>query len=322
MAIFCKGDLFQLIKNAGGFEQNSALWDSPFNLQRMVEMQDNVLAHRNQLGAITRLYGGLVTGQYAAPGGLGTAGQPRKFYAPLPQLDMLVLFADEDVDTMINWHFKVGMPRLELGQFMIAHGADVDMSKVGRQMLQSRERGAQRMELPTGRRGVTTALDQINTYHSIVGSELGDPVPLQQLPTTMDEVVPPTAATAFADGFFKQPRPPVNRFYIDRPAAEPLTKPMPRPSRGASPAGSAVSSLQAGETAADVAKRVRTESLSPGIEGEPRDRHESRDPMKKMTPASMAVGRGISPASFEGDDWPRKTATPPVKKMGRGRFDA
>ncbi|MCP4549732.1 MAG: hypothetical protein GY835_25020 [bacterium] len=44
--------------------------------------------------------------------------------------------------------------------------------------------------------------------------------------------------------------------------------------------------------------------------------------MKKLTPASMAVGTGISPASFEGDDWPRKIATPPVKKMGRGGFDA
>ncbi|MCP4547130.1 MAG: hypothetical protein GY835_11745, partial [bacterium] len=31
--VFCKGDLFQLIKNAGGFEQNTALWDSPFNLR-------------------------------------------------------------------------------------------------------------------------------------------------------------------------------------------------------------------------------------------------------------------------------------------------
>ncbi|MCP4549733.1 MAG: hypothetical protein GY835_25025, partial [bacterium] len=61
-------------------------------------------------------------------------GQPRKFYAPLPQQSTLVLFADEDVDAMIRRHFKLGMPRLELGQFMIAHGADVDMSKVGRQM--------------------------------------------------------------------------------------------------------------------------------------------------------------------------------------------
>ncbi|MCP4545437.1 MAG: hypothetical protein GY835_03085, partial [bacterium] len=53
------------------------------------------------------------------------------------------LFADEDVDAMFRRHFKLGMPRLELGQYLIAHGAQVDMTKVGRQMLQARERGAQ-----------------------------------------------------------------------------------------------------------------------------------------------------------------------------------
>ncbi len=31
--LFRKGDLLQLIKNARGFEQNAALWDSPYNLQ-------------------------------------------------------------------------------------------------------------------------------------------------------------------------------------------------------------------------------------------------------------------------------------------------
>ncbi len=60
------------------------------------------------------------------------------------------------------------------------------------------------------------ALDQIDTYRSIVGSELGDPVPLQQLPTTLNEVLPATAATAFADGLVKRPRPPVTQFEIDR----------------------------------------------------------------------------------------------------------
>ncbi len=57
--LFAKGDLFQLIKNAGGFEQQVALWDSPYNLQRMAEMQNEVLVCRSQLGATTRLYGGL-----------------------------------------------------------------------------------------------------------------------------------------------------------------------------------------------------------------------------------------------------------------------
>ncbi len=70
-------------------------------------------------------------------------GQPRKFYTPLPQLTMLVLYANEDVDVMIFQHFKLGMPRLELGQYLITTGADMDMSKVGRQMLQSQEQGTQ-----------------------------------------------------------------------------------------------------------------------------------------------------------------------------------
>ncbi len=190
-------------------------------------MQDEVLARRSQLGTTTRLYGGLVSGQYAELGGIGSAGQPRKFYAPLPQLSMLVLYADEDVDAMISRHFKVGMPRLELGQFMIAHGADVDLSKVGRQMLQSRERGAQRTEPQMGRRGMTTALEQINTYRSVVGSEMGDPVPMQQLPMMMDEIVPPTMAVQFTEGFFRWPRPPLPQFHIDKPVLGAMVKPTP-----------------------------------------------------------------------------------------------
>ncbi|MCP4549659.1 MAG: hypothetical protein GY835_24655, partial [bacterium] len=231
-ALYRRGDLIQLIKTTGGFEQNVGLWDSPHNLKRLASMQDEALFRRAQLGAPSRLYGGLVTGHYVEAGGVGSPGQPQKFYAALPQLATLVLFADEDVDAMFCWHFKLGMPRLELGQYLIAHGAQVDMSKEGKQMQQAREWGAQRVEPQTGRRGLTTALQQISTYRSVVGSEMGDPVPLQQLPTMMDEVVPPTAATAFKDGFFKRPLPPVNRFYIDRPAPEPLTKPMPRQSRG------------------------------------------------------------------------------------------
>ncbi|MCP4548066.1 MAG: hypothetical protein GY835_16505 [bacterium] len=236
--LFSKGDLFQLIKNAGGFEQNVNLWDSPYNLQRMAEMQDEMLARHDQLGAITRLYGGEVSGQYAKPGGLGAEGQPRKFYAPLPKLSTLVLYADEDVDAMVGRHFKLGMPRLELGQYLIANGADVDITKEGRQMQQARERGTQRTELQTGRRGMVTALDQINSYRSVFGSEMGDPVLIQQLPMTLDEVVPPTAATAFKPGFFRWPYP-VTRFKIDQQAQGAVAKP---PSGAPSPAVSSVSS--------------------------------------------------------------------------------
>ncbi len=79
------------------------------------------------------------------------------------------------------------------------------MTKVGRQMLQSRERGLQRTEPSTGRRGVMTALDQIHTYRSIFGSEMGDLVPTQQLLTTMDDTVPPSSIVQFTTGFFKWP---------------------------------------------------------------------------------------------------------------------
>ncbi len=161
-----------------------------------------MLVRRTQLGASTRVYGGLVSSQFVVLGGIGTDRQPKKFYAALPQLPMLVLYADEDVDAMFYRHFKLGMPRLELGQFIIGVGGHVDLSKVGRQMLQARERGTQQTEPQTGRRGVMTALDQINTYRSVVGSEMGDPVPVQQLPTTMDDMVPPSTVVQFGGGFF------------------------------------------------------------------------------------------------------------------------
>ncbi len=51
--LFDKGDLYQLIKNAGGFKQQGSLWDSPYNLQQMAEMQNDMLVHRSQLGATT-----------------------------------------------------------------------------------------------------------------------------------------------------------------------------------------------------------------------------------------------------------------------------
>ncbi len=50
--LFAKGDLYQLIKNVGGFEQQSTLWDSPYNLQRMAEMQNDMLMRHTQLGAL------------------------------------------------------------------------------------------------------------------------------------------------------------------------------------------------------------------------------------------------------------------------------
>ncbi len=116
-----------------------------------------------------------------------------------------MLYADKDVDSMIDRHFKLGMPRVELGQYLLANGAQVDMTKVGRQMLQSRERGLQQTEPSTDRRGMTTALDQIHTYRSVFGSKMGDLVPMQQLPTMMDDTMPPSSIVQFTTGFFKWP---------------------------------------------------------------------------------------------------------------------
>ncbi len=301
-ALYRKGDLIQLIKASRGFEQQSSHWDSPHNLKRMAVIQDDALFRRAQLGAPSRLYGGLVSSQYVETGGIGSVGQPKKFYAMLPQLPMLVLFADEDVDAMVSRHFKLGMPRLELGQYLISHGAEVDLSKEGRHMMQARERGAQRVEPQTGRRGVTTALQQISTYRSIVGSEMGDPVPTQQLPAVVPPaVVPPSSAVAFTTNFFKRPKWPAPKFPIDWPAPGVLTKPMLRLSRAPSPAASSTSSVHAGESAAEVSERSRSESLSPAG-SQPRGQHESRDQAKKVTPATWAAA--------------------PVRKMGRGGFDA
>ncbi len=136
MILFAKGDLIQLIRNAGDFDQQGCLWDSMHNLHWMSEMQNDVLQHRNQLLTFTRLYGGMVMEQYVVPGGPGSVGQPKKFYASLPLLATVLAYDEEDVDTMIYRHFKLGMSKFELGQFLITLGCDVDLTKIGRQLLQ------------------------------------------------------------------------------------------------------------------------------------------------------------------------------------------
>ncbi len=159
---------------------------------------NDVLVHNSKMGATTQLYGGLVTDQYIVLGGPGSLGQPKKFYALLPLLTMLVFYAEEDVDAMIFQHFKLGMSKFELGQFLITLGGEVDLTKVGRQLLQSRERGTQRAEPSMGRRGQTTSmLHQISAWRSVMGSEMGDSVPTQQLLMTMDDTVPPSTVLQF-----------------------------------------------------------------------------------------------------------------------------
>ncbi len=148
----------------------------------------------------------------------------------------------------------------------------MDLTKVGRQMLQSQEWGTQRTEAGTGRSGGTMALDQINTYRSVVGSEMGDPVLVQQLPTMMDDTMPLSTVIQSREGFFKRPLLPVQQFRIDQLAPKPLVKPTLQQSRTPS---LATSSVRVGESAAEVTHRLRDQSPSPEVDGRPRQEHKS-----------------------------------------------
>ncbi len=140
-------------------------------------MQNDMLNRRNTLLTSTHLYGGLVPPQYVVQGGPGSLGQPKKFYTPLPLLMMVQVMDEDDMDAMIDRHFKTGISKFELGQFLITLGCEVDLSKFGRHLLQHHEQGSQQSEPSTGRRGTTVMLQQIDSWRSIQGSEMGDPAP-------------------------------------------------------------------------------------------------------------------------------------------------
>ncbi len=164
MIIFMKGELIQLIQKVADLDLQGCLWDLPHNLQRMAEMQDAVLAHHNAMSTFTRLYGGLVPPEYVVAGGPGSPGQLKKFYAPLPVLPTMESMDEEEVDALIQHHFKTGMSKFELGQFLIMLGCKVDLTKFRRQLLQRQERGMWQSEPSTGRRGVTVQIQQISAW--------------------------------------------------------------------------------------------------------------------------------------------------------------
>ncbi len=107
-------------------------------------------------------------------------------------------------------------------------------------------------------------LQQITSWRSVLGSKMGDLALAQQLPTALDETVPPSTALHLRPGFFKQPLPPP-QFGIGK-------LPMPKPSCMASPAPS---SVHVGESAAEVSQRKREQSPSPGADDRQRSEHES-----------------------------------------------
>ncbi len=129
--LFAKGDLIQLIRNVGDFDLQGCLWDSLHNLRRLAEMRNDVLACRSALSTFTRMYGALVPDNYVVAGGPGSPGQPKKFYALLPLLTTVQVMDDEEVDALIEWHFKTGMSKFQLGQFLILLGCEVDLTKLG-----------------------------------------------------------------------------------------------------------------------------------------------------------------------------------------------
>ncbi len=110
-------------------------------------------------------------------------------------------------------------------------------------------------------------LQQITSWRSVLGSEMGDPALAQQLLTALDEAVPPLMVMHFHPGFFKRPHP-LLQFGIDKPLApKSMTK-----SHTVSPAPS---SVHVGEGAAEVSQRMWEQSPSPGASDRQQTRHES-----------------------------------------------
>ncbi len=72
--LFTKGDLIQLIQNVADFDPQGCLWDSPHNLRRMAQMQDDMLAHRNALNTFPACMEDWCHQSTRLPGDLGRQG--------------------------------------------------------------------------------------------------------------------------------------------------------------------------------------------------------------------------------------------------------
>ncbi len=92
-----------------------------YNLERMVEMQDEVLERRK--GTFTHLYRGLVLPEYVVDGGPGSPNQLPKFYVLVPILPTVEGLDHNEVDALFR-HCPIRL------------GCKVDLTKFGRQLLQ------------------------------------------------------------------------------------------------------------------------------------------------------------------------------------------
>ncbi len=119
-------------------------------------------------------------------------------------------------------------------------------------------------------------LQQISSWRSVYGSEMGDPMPLQLL-GGFDQMIPTTTIAQAKKLPFKKPWQLVQTFQVTPQA------------RGMSPAGSATSSMQPGVTTATYVAKTKArcmESPSPDAPDRKRTEHQSRDPTKKMSQSS------------------------------------
>ncbi len=186
---------------------------------------------------------GLVPPEYMVPRGPGSPGQPKKFYVPLPLLPTVEFMDEEEVDALIEHHFKMGMSKFELGQFLITLGCKVNLTNFERQLLQHREWGMRQSEPSTGRRGTTAQVQQISHWRSTFGSKMGDPTPPHLL-GGLDETILTMMIAQYRNPMFRKLYTLVKKFQVMLGA------------RATSPAGLAISSMHLGVSAADYSQRA------------------------------------------------------------------
>ncbi len=143
-------------------------------------------------------------------------------------------------------------------------------------------------EPATRRRGMMVQIQQISTWQSSFGSEMGDPTPSQQQMGGLDETILTTMITQYQQLVFKKLYTLVRRFHIQ------MTLPVIQ-ARTMSPVGSAASLIHLGASAADYSGKEKApaweEGPSPSAMDGQQTEHEGRDLTKKMSPSTAKADK-------------------------------
>ncbi len=126
--------------------------------------------------------------------------------------------------------------------------------------------GRRRSEPATGRRGMMVQIQQIDTWWSSFGSEMGDLTLVQQQATGLDEVIPTMTVMHYCQQpMFKRPLALVKRFQVQ-------ATPPGKQARIALPMGSGVSLVHLGASTADYSQRSKapTWEESPSLSAQDR----------------------------------------------------